>query len=137
MAKLEMVIRALECCGSIMNCEECPYNDKPVGCFTRLKSDALELLKAQQPRVIPLKELADEANHCFDVVWYEVKGGNVIPRRVQPCGHMLKVKSFYTEPFLSDGATYNVTWRCWTARPTDEQREATPWDEQPKEGKEE
>jgi hypothetical protein len=22
---------------------------------------------------------------------------------------------------------YGKTWRCWTARPTDEQREATPW----------
>lgn len=22
---------------------------------------------------------------------------------------------------------YDVTWRCWTSRPTDEQREATPW----------
>ena len=22
---------------------------------------------------------------------------------------------------------YNQTWRCWTSRPTDEQREATPW----------
>lgn len=24
-------------------------------------------------------------------------------------------------------AQYNKTWRCWTSRPTDEQREATPW----------
>ena len=23
---------------------------------------------------------------------------------------------------------YNQTWRCWTSRPTDEQREATPWE---------
>ena len=22
---------------------------------------------------------------------------------------------------------YNKTWRCWTSRPTDEQREGTPW----------
>lgn len=22
---------------------------------------------------------------------------------------------------------YNKTWRCWTSRPTDEKREATPW----------
>ena len=24
-------------------------------------------------------------------------------------------------------AEYNDTFRCWTSRPTDEQREATPW----------
>ena len=29
---------------------------------------------------------------------------------------------------------YGKTWRCWTSRPTDEQMEATPWAEQPKEG---
>lgn len=23
---------------------------------------------------------------------------------------------------------YGRTWRCWTSRPTDEQREATPWE---------
>ena len=57
MTKHEKVIRALECCGSIMNCEECPYNDKPVGCFTRLKSDALELLKERHPRVLTLEEM--------------------------------------------------------------------------------
>lgn len=22
---------------------------------------------------------------------------------------------------------YGITWRCWTSRPTDAQREATPW----------
>lgn len=30
--------------------------------------------------------------------------------------------------------SYGQKWRCWTAKPTDEQREATPWGEQPKEG---
>ena len=23
---------------------------------------------------------------------------------------------------------YGITWRCWTSHPTDEQREATPWE---------
>ena len=65
MAKLEMVIRALECCGSIMNCEECPYNDKPVGCFTRLKSDALELLKEREA-VKPIIETRWETLSVYD-----------------------------------------------------------------------
>ncbi len=30
--------------------------------------------------------------------------------------------------------TYGITWRCWTSRPTDEQRAVTPWSEPPKEG---
>ena len=32
------------------------------------------------------------------------------------------------------GVEYNKEWRCWTSRPTDEQRKATPWAEPPKEG---
>ena len=28
---------------------------------------------------------------------------------------------------LLDGEEYGETWRCWPQRPTDEQREATPW----------
>ena len=36
---------------------------------------------------------------------------------------------FYDKDYRerSDYATYGKTWRCWTSRPTDEQREATPW----------
>lgn len=49
MAELEKVIKGLENCSNLMFCESCPYNDKPVGCFTRLKSDALELLKEREP----------------------------------------------------------------------------------------
>lgn len=31
------------------------------------------------------------------------------------------------------GTEYNREWRCWSSRPTDEQRKATPWNEPPKE----
>lgn len=34
-----------------------------------------------------------------------------------------KMQSIY-----SSGDEYGVTWRCWTKRPTDEQRKAEPWE---------
>lgn len=33
------------------------------------------------------------------------------------------------ELFYMDEADYGITWRCWTARPTEEQRKAVEWDE--------
>ena len=48
--KREKVIKGLECCGytNFMDkCQECPYDGKD--CFHRLKTDAIALLKAQEP----------------------------------------------------------------------------------------
>ena len=30
---------------------------------------------------------------------------------------------------LCDTDSYNVTWRCWNTKPTEEQREAVKWDD--------
>ena len=48
--KLERVIKGLELCGyheGMPQCASCPYNGKQ--CWKRLKTDALALLKAQEP----------------------------------------------------------------------------------------
>lgn len=49
--KREKVIKGLECCGftegeGMVNCDNCPYDGK--ACFTRLKTDDLALIKAQE-----------------------------------------------------------------------------------------
>lgn len=38
--------------------------------------------------------------------------------------HLMGGPSLTTYPLISE---YNKRWRCWTARPTDKQREATSW----------
>jgi hypothetical protein len=51
MADLENVIRGIELCGyqdGMPQCDSCPYDGKD--CWTRLKRDALSLLKAQEPK---------------------------------------------------------------------------------------
>ena len=62
--KREKVIKGLECCGytNFMDkCQECPYDGKD--CFHRLKTDALALLKAQEP-VEPTRPDEDNTVYC-------------------------------------------------------------------------
>ena len=62
MDKLEKVIKGLEHCGQPTVCDGCPYKTGMAGkCFTRLKSDALELLKAQEP----VKPRAEETSLTY------------------------------------------------------------------------
>ena len=49
MADRGKVIQGLEHCGQLMDCEGCPYDTETGNCFTNLKSDALELMKEQEP----------------------------------------------------------------------------------------
>ncbi len=73
--------------------------------------DAIALLKAQEPRVMTL----DEAKSAFVIEYRSGKlkevGMTILDLDVDPAN-----------------AHYGVIYRVWTARPTDEQREATPWE---------
>ena len=137
MVDREKVIKGLECCGyaTFMDkCQECPYDGKD--CFKRLKADALALLKAQEPRVMTLEEVL--ALKFDDVVYVEVVPTHavlsaivldVIPK-LPKIG--IGVVQFRYAPTWNginnaDLSYYDKTWRCWTSRPTDAQREATPW----------
>ena len=73
MADKDKVIKGLECClkyethaASGLVCEECPYNkDNHLGtCTAWLFSDALELLKEQEP-VKPKEERLDDVDSIF------------------------------------------------------------------------
>lgn len=60
MPDLEKVIKGLECCilrdpDDHARCSQCPYGGN---CVNRLKMDALELLKAQEPKPPIVKENA-------------------------------------------------------------------------------
>lgn len=97
--------------------------------------DALALLKAQQARVmtldLPPSEWEDK------VIWLEIKGKKPIPCLFRKCcdrmmfGRYERIMSFDAIGSSKEGGyflrNYGVNWRCWTSRPTVEQREATPW----------
>ena len=147
MNKQEKVINGMECCIKRMTttgrCDyDCPYYHNPHGCKVVMLKDAISLSKAQEPRVMTLEELKsylgkpvwieekgcepycevvfDMDGVCFGLTKGEVEFGGVIT------GHAM---------FAVGG--YGSIFRAWTEEPTDEQREATPWPEPPKEMKRE
>lgn len=126
----EKVINGLECCierdpDDHTRCGECPYESTM--CGNRLKIEALALLKAQQPRVMTLEEVnALDWDYCYleeerlpGKVYRSILGKHVLTCVTWPSITAAKITHG------CDG--YGKTWRCWTSRPTDAQREAEPW----------
>lgn len=123
MEKREKVFKGLTCHvqeNSRTRCHKCPYwGTGPHGLSecSKLAADALALLKAQEPRVMTLEELRKYSGPVW-VEWrdkrYEYDNGWEV--------------ATFTENYAAEGETYNgKEYRYWTAKPTDEQREATPW----------
>lgn len=93
-----------------------------------LLQDALALLKAQEPRVMTLEEVnALDWDYCY--LEQERLPGNeyrgMLGKYIMTCVTWPSI----TAAKISQGVdSYGKTWRCWTSRPTDAQREATPWE---------
>lgn len=82
-----------------------------------------ELLKAQEPKVMTVSEIGALANG--DVVWIEFTDGRLLPMIVED-GCLMRWRFLWR---ICEDAFYDENYkaRAWTSRPTDEQREATPW----------
>jgi hypothetical protein len=95
-------------------------------------NDAIVFLKEQQPRLMALEELI---NKIGKPVYFESHGTYmgkdgfwILPALfTQSClmRYVHPLSSHYSELGLY---CYYKTWRCWTSRPTDEQREAVKWE---------
>lgn len=129
--KREKVLKGLECCyiqknGIPPRCEACPYMNPMEGTcdnLDELLGDALTLLKAQEPRIMSLEEIP-----------YATFGWIEVSEQLIPCVlEDVFVDDTVGFASIEDGhdymcaSDYGKTWRVWTSRPTDEQREATPW----------
>ena len=138
MADREKVIYSIERCICHVPdaCRDCGYDNEPCPkCFEHLLRDAHDLLKAQEPRVMTYDEMM-KAEICF----LEVKGIEEIDPFIR---YEVDDKSYWSSPYtnnkdnpfelLAEQEEYSINARCWTSWPTDEQREATPWVETPKE----
>ena len=123
----EKVIKGLECCiirysDDYARCDECPYES---ACGKRLKQDALALLKAQEPRVMTVDEVrtwVSTPRIDREPIWVEIENG---------VSAWIVSDEYWDMPIDANLSSdlYGKTWRCWTARPTDEQREAVKWDD--------
>lgn len=135
MTKLEKVIKQLEICKAAYRTHKCPQDCplfKTDDCYFINMIDALELLKEREPRVLTWEELID----VTDPVWYEERDGI---SSWALCTDVTRGNSYedmsyeffenYDNSCIREYADKcNVYWRCWTARPTDEQRKAAKWE---------
>ena len=144
MTNLKKVIKGLRCCGEVHNgaplaysCNLCPYQiEKGRTCAAdRLFFDALALLKAQEPRVMTVEEILHLK--FDDVVFFELSVTGVVISAIvidvvdhMPDGDIGLIQFRHIQEPINnaDLEYYGKTWRCWTSRPTDEQREAIPWE---------
>lgn len=103
----------------------CPYKQSGGACLNVAIRDALALLKAQEPRVMTLEEACSA-----DCVWYDWRTIGVRPAKVSRVPYKTgtyRVQRFGDIDEWNHADEYGEYWRCWTSRPTDEQREATVW----------
>lgn len=135
MSERERVIKGLEYgINDEIDTPSCPYYEDgrvDIG-LTRevpvnLLRDALALLKAQEARVMTLEEVnALDWDYCY--LEQERLPGNeyreMLGKYIMTCVTWPSI----TAAKISQGMdNYGKTWRCWASRPTDAQREATPW----------
>jgi hypothetical protein len=88
---------------------------------------AIALLKAQEPRVMTLEEVK-----MLDSDYYYLESmrspGKELREIVGAYGLTCVTWPSITWARQTMGDSgYGKTWRCWTSRPTDEQREAVKW----------
>lgn len=120
MTDREKVIKGLECC--ITDGLDCPNDCPYIGDCNRkqLHTDALDLLKAQEPHIMTLEEWREWKRKPLsqrDPVYYVDNKG--LGSWINPNDQLF----IYATPELG----YGVLFVCWTSRPTDEQMEAIPW----------
>lgn len=111
-------------------------NDPDALAYIEEVKTVLKQVKAQEPRVMAYDEMM-KAEICF----LEVKGIEQIDPFIR---FEVDDKSYWSSPYtnnednpfelLAEQEEYLINARCWTSRPTDEQREAVKWDEPLKEG---
>lgn len=91
--------------------------------------DALKMLKDNEPRVLTLEEVkAFGWDYCYleeerlpGKEYRMVCGDYALACITWPCVASMRIQH--------GDNNYGKNWRCWSARPTDEQREAVPWTE--------
>ena len=142
--KRENIIRALENCNAPEKCRDCSWDEcekpdcKHSAYPDGLIAHALALLKAQEPRVITWRDVIGAAIECkplfIEVKDYEYKEPGddrwamVTQYKDSITNGMIRAMSSYVTSEILFADDYGKTWRCWTSAPTDEQREATPWE---------
>ena len=136
----EKVMRGLECCYN-NNCGACPYS-AIIKCQHKLHSDALAFLREQEARVLSWEEVkkSGSAYRCVEIYSPQVRRLALIYCIVRQSETIPELYYLLEDSGVSwcrAEAEYNRDcwqgtvsgWRCWTSKPTDEQRKAVKWGE--------
>lgn len=100
--------------------------------------DALALLKEQEPMVMDAEEVARLTEETYQWLWIEEIQNTTwnlhclrafVYSKHPDTGEFYILANGYRDIVKLEGDEYGKTWRCWTSRPTDEQRKAVKWDE--------
>ncbi len=129
MTELDEIIKNVECCDFAtewsQECQFCPYFDEVGLRSNKLKADVLKLLRTQQPRLMTGEDWENNPNvDCTGELpaWIEWSEGRKKDISFSCSdGWATMTKREFDDVLLWGG-------RCWTSRPTDEQRKAVPWD---------
>lgn len=82
--------------------------------------------QAQKPRVMTLEEV----KVSNDPVFFENKSGILCDWAINCVMNgkhiFLTIRNASVQTYRID--RYGISWRCWTFRPTDEQKATTPWE---------
>ena len=130
----EKVVRGLVMCSEETGeaCVLCPYRTESC---EQMPKDALELirelLREREPKLLTLEEVVEwdgalliESRVNGKLVWASWYSDHV--RYGETLCRMLHIDGDVDD---RERSTYGYLWRCWSARPTDEQREAVKWDD--------
>lgn len=132
----EKIIKGITHCKAQYGCyncqsidgEDCPYVDEP-DCRFSIMQDAFNLLKEQEPRVMKLEDVkAFGWDYCYleeerlpGKEYRTVCGDYALTCITWPCVASMRIQH--------GDNNYGKKWRCWTAKPTDKQRQAVKWNE--------
>lgn len=96
------------------------------GSYYDVATDAIALLKAQEPRVMTLDELSEKTDVWFESLVY----GTIAPALSSGSydDGTVGLMTLEEESFYMDEADYGTKWRCWTSRPDEKRRAETPWE---------
>lgn len=89
--------------------------------------DGAKLMKAQEPRVLTLEEVPKYDGAFLIEYRHEVWPMQWTLFRLELTMAYRFIRADYELGFSLAKDLYGRTWRCWTSRPTNEQREAAPW----------
>lgn len=125
----EKIIKGLEHCskGPIGCQTNCPYQ-RDFGCRAQLTADVLSLLKEQEARVMTMSEVkAFDWDYCYleeerlpGKEYRAVCGDYALTCITWPCVTSMRIQH--------GDESYGRKWRCWSAKPTDEQRKTVKWE---------